>query len=99
MLLSKTMIAQEKTDTWLWKMMINKASPFLKNVLLHPDSFQYQLIYTRIGRTKNNAVRIKNYYLHTDKNRYFNPASMVKMPIAFLAIEKVNELRVEGLNI
>jgi hypothetical protein len=92
-------VAQEKTDHWLWKKLYNHSSPFLKNILSHPDTFQYQLIYTRIDRNKKNIPRFKNYYLHTDRNRYFNPASMVKMPLAFLSMQKINELNVNGVNI
>jgi len=91
--------AQEKTDHWLWKKLYNNSSPFLKYILSHPDTFQYQLIYTRIDRNKKNIPRFKNYYLHTDRNRYFNPASMVKMPLAFLSMQKINELNVNGVNI
>ncbi|MFT3825946.1 MAG: serine hydrolase [Chitinophagaceae bacterium] len=90
--------AQEKTDPWLEQLLREKASPFLLNVLNKPDSFQYQFIYTQINRDKNNRPQLKNYYLHVDRNRYFNPASMVKMPTAFAALEKLNELKVPGLD-
>lgn len=89
--------AQEKTDPWLDKLLRKQASPLLLHVLNNPDSFQYQLIYTRIDRDSKNRPRFKNYYLHVTKDRYFNPASTVKMPLAFLALEKLNELNVTGL--
>ena len=91
--------AQEKTDNWLETLITKHASLFLQNILNQPDTFQYQLIYTKIDRNKNNVPKFKNYFLHVDKTRYFNPASMVKMPLAFLAIEKINELKVNQLNI
>src|SRR5690606_30538493 len=40
----------------------------------------------------------RHYYYHLDANQYFNPASTVKMPLAFLALEKLNELNVPGLD-
>lgn len=86
------MQAQVKTDTWLEGLLREKASPFLLEVLNNPDTFHYQLIYTQINRDKNNTPRFKHYYLHIDRDQYFNPASTVKMPLAFLALEKLNRL-------
>ncbi|HYE55313.1 MAG TPA: serine hydrolase [Chitinophagaceae bacterium] len=93
-----TVRSQEKTDAWLDQLLRQHASPLLLKVLNNPDSFQYQLIYTQIDRDKNNRPGFKHYYLHVDRNRYFNPASTVKMPLAFLALEKINELNIKGLN-
>lgn len=85
-------------DEWLQNLLLDNASPLLKKVLSQPDTFQYQLIYTKIDRDKKNRPTFTNYYLNVDKYRYFNPASTVKMPLAFLALEKLNELHVRGLN-
>ncbi|HYE56144.1 MAG TPA: serine hydrolase [Chitinophagaceae bacterium] len=89
--------AQDKTDAWLEQLLLKQASPFLKQVLSQPDTFQYQLIYTKIDRDRKNRPHFTNYYLHVNKDRYFNPASTVKMPLAFLALEKLNELKIAGL--
>ena len=90
--------AQVKTDPWLKEYIHQYASPSLTEVLNQPDTFQYQFIYTRIDRDQNNRPRLTNYYLNVDRNRYFNPASTVKMPLAFLALEKLNEMKIRGLN-
>jgi hypothetical protein len=90
--------AQEKTDRWLEKLIRQNASSSLLQVLDQPDTFQYQLIYTRIDRDKYNQPQLKNFYLHVDKNRYFNPASMVKLPTALLALEKIHSLEQFGVN-
>lgn len=89
---------QQKTDPWLDQLLRQQASPALLQVLNKPDSFQYQLIYTQIDRDKKNRPQFKHYYLNVDRNRYFNPASMVKMPTAFCALEKLNELNKPGVN-
>lgn len=91
-------MSQEKTDPWLDSLIRSQASPFLLNVLNQPDTFQYQFIYTKIDRDKNNKPHFRNYYLHVDKNRYFNPASMVKLPTALLALEKINKLKEYGVD-
>ncbi len=90
--------SQEKTDPWLQQLLYSKASPLLLHVLNNPDSFQYQLIYTKIDRDKNNGPHFTHHYLHVDRNRYFNPASTVKLPTALIALEKINQLKSKGIN-
>lgn len=84
--------AQVKNSPWLEELLRKEASPLLLNILNNPDTFRYQIIYTKIDRDKNNKPKFTNYYLNVDRNRYFNPASMVKMPVAFAALEKLNRL-------
>lgn len=91
--------AQEKTDEWLLQLLRTQGSPLLQHVLNHPDSFQYQIIYTEINRDKNNKPSFKNHYVRVDRNRYYNPASTVKLPTALIALEKLNALRKPGLDI
>ncbi|MFM1756019.1 MAG: hypothetical protein RL621_943, partial [Bacteroidota bacterium] len=69
-----------------------------KAVLAHPEVFRYQIIYTQINRDKNGVPHFKNYTLQVDPDKYFNPASMVKMPLAFLSLEKLHELNKPGIN-
>ena len=69
-----------------------------KSVLANPSTFRYQIIYTQINRDKNGVPHFTNYKLNADSNQYFNPASMVKMPLAFLSLEKLNELNKSGVN-
>ena len=95
---SLVLIAQQKTDAWLREYIFQNASPSLLNVLNKPDSFQFQVIYTKIERDKKNRPHLTNYYLNVDRDYYFNPASTVKMPLAFLALEKLNELKTGGVN-
>jgi hypothetical protein len=69
-----------------------------KKVLASPKAYRYQLVYTKIDRDKNGIPHFTNYTLHADPENYFNPASMVKMPLAFLAMEKLYELNLPGVN-
>ncbi|ANH83250.1 hypothetical protein A8C56_21730 [Niabella ginsenosidivorans] len=85
--------AQEKTDRSFEALIRKNASSFLKNVLDKKDSFQYQVIYTEIKRDAHQRPSFINHYLNVDRNRYFNPASTVKMPVAFTALEKLNGLK------
>lgn len=67
----------------------------LHHILSNPDSFRVQIIYTQINRDKKGKPSFKNYYFHVDPALYFNPASMVKMPLAFLSLEKLNQLKID----
>ena len=69
-----------------------------KKVLANPKTYRYQLVYTKIDRDQNGTPHFTNYTLHADPENYFNPASMVKMPLGFLAMEKLYELNLPGVN-
>ncbi|MCF1715735.1 serine hydrolase [Flavihumibacter sp. RY-1] len=74
------------------------ASPALKNVLDHPEIYQYQLIYTEITRNSSNQPVFRHQYLNVSDSMYFNPASMVKFPVALMVMEKMDSLRSLGIN-
>lgn len=88
---------RSNTDDDLLQILM-KANPALFNPILdNKDSLRVQIIYTQINRDKRNRPSFKEYTFNLNNNTYFYPASTVKMPIAFLALEKLNELKVEGL--
>ncbi len=93
-----SLFAQNKSNNFLKNILQEQGSPLLKNIFQHPDSFRFQLIYTKIDRDKNNKPHFKNYYYNVDSNEYFNPASTVKMPLAFLSLEKINSLKKYGVD-
>ncbi|MDC6351907.1 serine hydrolase [Zeaxanthinibacter sp. PT1] len=65
--------------------------PEIARVMQSPVKFEVQVLYTRIQRTKNSVV-FEEYNYAEDPQRYFYPASTVKLPIAILALEKLNEI-------
>ncbi len=84
---------QQKTDSLLHNMLHRSNSELMKVIINHPDSFRLQIIYTQINRDVNNVPSFKNYYYNFNNDLFFNPASTVKMPLAFLALEKINLIR------
>ncbi len=72
--------------------------PSLHRVVSNKDSFNLQIIYTRIDRNANNKPHFTDYTFNVTPDRYFYPASTVKMPFAFLALEKLNELKKSGVD-
>lgn len=91
-------VAQSHTDPFLDSLIRRHAGQQLQHILQYPDSFRYQLIYTRIDRDRHNRPHFRHYYLNVNPDSYFNPASTVKMPVAFLALEKLNDLHIPGLD-
>jgi len=97
-LMASPSFAQPTTDALLHDVLTNTSDLLLKQVLQHPASYRVQVIYTQINRNRNNTPAFKHYYFHYDPDAYFNPASMVKMPLAFLALEKLNDLKLPQVN-
>ncbi len=67
--------------------------PHHTKLLSNPKKYKLQVIYTRITRDKNNNPSFKNYYWNVDSNKFFYPASLVKLPVSIMALEKVSSLK------
>jgi hypothetical protein len=76
--------------------MLQKPAQFGK-ILANPNEYRLQILYTQINRDKNNIPHFKEYSYRLNPKEYFYPASTVKMPMAFLALEKINNLKIKGL--
>ncbi|MCC2546208.1 class A beta-lactamase-related serine hydrolase [Hymenobacter sp. BT175] len=84
-------------------------SPLLDS-LLHTDaqltavarraaSYELQIIYTQINRDARNQPAFVRHTYRLDARQYFNPASLVKLPVVALSLEKLNQLRQPGLSL
>lgn len=93
-----TCLAQVKTDAFLVNLLSREGDSLLRSVLKDPETYRYQIIYTRIDRDRQNRPSFKNFYYNVDPRRYFNPASVVKMPLAFLSLEKLNDIGNTAVN-
>lgn len=90
--------AQAKTDLLFSRIFSSNQHSVFQHVLQNRNTYRCQIIYTQINRDKRNVPHFKNYYYNYDPNLYFNPASMVKLPLAFLALEKLNNMNINGVN-
>ena len=68
-----------------------------QTVLANPDN-KVQIIYTKIDRRKSGKPEFTDHYFNINDSSYFYPASTVKLPIAVLALQKLNELKITGLD-
>src|SRR6187397_2082241 len=90
--------AQSRTDKLLKDVFAAERDSLFQSVIQNPEIFRFQIIYTQINRDRNNVPAFTNYYFNYDSLQYFNPASTVKMPLAFLSLEKLNGLKEKGVN-
>lgn len=91
-------IGQSRTDKLLKDVFAAEKDRLFQSVIQNPEIFRFQIIYTQINRDKHNIPSFTNYYFNYDSLQYFNPASTVKMPLAFLSLEKINGLKEQGIN-
>ena len=83
-------------------------SPFIDSLLrAHParfdsilrraDELNLQILYTQITRDAQNQPRFARHTWHLDPARYFNPASLVKLPVCIAALEKLHRYEAQGV--
>jgi hypothetical protein len=80
------------------KNLMKQNSPLFDSVLSNMDENRLQIIYTEIDRKKNGKPLFINHYFNVNDSSYFYPASTVKLPVAILALQKLNELKINGLD-
>src|SRR6187399_2651331 len=95
---SVSSITQPRTSMLLKDIFGVEKDSLFQSVIQHPEIYRYQIIYTQINRDRNNIPSFTNYYFNYDSLQYFNPASTVKMPLAFLSLEKLNGLKQKGVS-
>ncbi len=68
----------------------------LQGILAKNKVYEVQIVLTQINRDAQQVPHFTTWHYNVDSLRYFYPASTVKMPVALLALEKVNQLRQSG---
>lgn len=86
-----------RTDPKL-ETLLRKYPQFFESVLKNRRNWNVQIIYTQIDRSADNQPVFTPYYFNVSGDAYFYPASTVKLPVALLALEKLNDLAVPGLD-
>lgn len=71
---------------------------FFDSIITNKDELNVQIIYTQIDRKKNNKPKFTDYYFNYNPNKYFYPASTVKLPVSALALQKLKKLKIKGLD-
>src|SRR6187402_1266710 len=104
--ISKSLLIESKTDSMVnvsgvtHTSLVNllKQYPDLFQSVLSNSDYKVQIIYSQIDRRKNGKPEFTDHYFNINDSSYFYPASTVKLPIAILALLKLNELKISGLD-
>ena len=70
---------------------------YFDSLLQNQDQYGIQVIYTQIDRNKHGKPILTDHFFNVNNN-YFYPASTVKLPVALLALEKLNRLHIRELD-
>ncbi|MDP4128658.1 MAG: serine hydrolase [Bacteroidota bacterium] len=90
--------AQMRTDSFLKRVLESGKDSLMQQVLRQKEKYRIQIIYTRIDRDAFNKPSFRNFYFNTGDSLYYYPASTVKLPLALLSLEKLNRMKVPGVN-
>ncbi|MBK8944297.1 MAG: serine hydrolase [Ignavibacteriae bacterium] len=71
-----------------------KLLPAIENL----EKYEIQIIYTQIDKNDNGEISLNTFSFNENPQKYFYPASTVKFPAAILALEKLNDLNISGVN-
>tara|TARA_A100000164_G_scaffold287505_1_gene260524 strand:+ start:1339 stop:2493 length:1155 start_codon:yes stop_codon:yes gene_type:complete len=72
---------------------------FLSEILKNKEQYEIQVLFTEINRNKDGEPEFTDFQFQVDEEKYFYPASTIKLPIIVLTLNKINELRLEGIDI
>lgn len=86
-----------KNDTLLTSILQGSPQHF-DTVLKNNNHWRVQIIYTQIDRGGNGMPKLTHHYFNLQPDLYFYPASTVKLPGAILALQKLRELNIAGLD-
>lgn len=67
-------------------------------VMQNAERHRLQIIYTQIDRDENNKAMFKTHTFRVNSGEYFYPASSIKLPVAAMALEKLNDQLIRGFN-
>ncbi|GAA4449657.1 hypothetical protein GCM10023189_09090 [Nibrella saemangeumensis] len=94
-LLLTTLCSQAQKSDKLLTDLLNNNTELFGPILRDPAKYDIQILYTQIDRNAQNQPSFRTYRYRIDKDRYFYPASTVKFPAVLLALEKLNELKLD----
>jgi len=86
-------------NTVFLEQLLQTKPDLFSEALKHQKEWILQIRYTQIDRDRKNQPKFTDYSFNLQPDQYFYPASTVKMPLAFLALEKINELNIPGVDL
>ncbi len=84
-------------DNLIENLMKIKSDEF-KTILATPKKYEIQIIYTQINHKESGKAALVQHRYRLNNKQYFYPASLVKLPVSALALEKCNKLGISSSN-
>lgn len=78
--------------------LLAKYPQYFNSIVSNNNDYRVQIIYTQVDRDKKGKIKFTDHSFNLDSSNYFYPASTVKLPVAILALQKLNELKIKGLD-
>lgn len=92
-----TILPGDGTKTDFFTTLFSQYPQYFDSIVKHSKDWNVQIIYTQVDRDANNLPELTNYYYNVNSNKYFYPASTVKLPVAVLALQRLKELKKTGI--
>lgn len=87
-----------QVDSDVLKSLFTTQGGNFQKVIKNADKYKVQIIFTQIRRLNDNRPILRHHTFNLDSLEHFFPASMVKMPTCAIALEKINQLAIPGLD-
>jgi hypothetical protein len=87
----------EGTDAFM-SSLLGRYPQYFDSIIKNKKEWNVQIIYTQIDRTARGKIQFTDQYYNLNPDQYFYPASTVKLPVAVLALQKLRELNIPGLD-
>ena len=94
----KLNMESKKVNSPLLRTIIAANYDSLLPVSANTEKYELQIIYTQIDRERNNNPIFTTHYYGLENPHYFYPASLVKLPVAALSLERIRQLNIPGLD-
>ena len=76
-----------------------KKDDFLRRILKDKDKYEIQILYTEVSKNTLGQTEFTDFQFQLNDQKYFYPASTIKLPITVMTLSKINELRAADSNI
>jgi len=89
---------QHKEEKTVFDDIFQEGSDQFNSVIEEKKKFEVQILFSPIERHED-SIAIEDHFFNYRPGEYFYPASTVKMPVAFMALQKLEELKKAGIEI
>ena len=66
---------------------------FTRKFVKDKEKYEIQILYTEVSKNTLGQTEFTDFQFQLNDQKYFYPASTIKLPITVMALSKINELR------